>query len=336
MSGPKYKILVLTDHHIHGPVDSLYALLRTMALHPACEFIHVASRGVPENAPFFEAPERETAWMVPASPVFQWTTMGMAFERPFQQGKMEDYDMVFLRMPRSSSEPLFEHLSKVVAPNRIMNRPDSILETGSKAYLVNFPELCPPIRMVHSLLEVEAFLNEHPLVLKPLEGSGGKGIVKIKDGRADLEGEQFTWPEFRTQLQPMLKSGMLAMQYLKNVSLGDKRTIVANGEIIGSSLRKPPAGDWRANVSLGGSSEYAEPDADELEIARVLAEDLLPKGIALFGFDTLVDDDGRRRLSEINSSCVNGIYPAEMHSGKPYIRRTADLLWDYIIGQLSN
>lgn len=335
MKKGKFKILVLTDHRIHGQVDSLYALLRTMVLHPRCEAIHVATRGYAGNASFFEAPEREEACLVPVTPVFQWTPIGIAFESPPLRGRLEDYDMVLLRMPRSSSEPLFEHLSKVVAPNRIMNRPDSILETGSKAYLVNFPELCPPIRMVYSLAEVEDFLSQCAAVFKPLEGSGGRGIVKIQNGRVDLEGEQYAWADFREQMAPMLKSGMLAMQYLKNVSLGDKRTIVANGEVVGSSLRKPPQGDWRANVSLGGSSEYAEPDADELEIARVLSEDLLPKGIALFGFDTLVDDEGRRRLSEINSSCVNGIYPAELHSGKPYVRRTADLLWDYIVGQLS-
>ncbi|NEQ87675.1 MAG: hypothetical protein F6K26_49110, partial [Moorea sp. SIO2I5] len=53
MTNKKYRILAITDHHTHGGISSIYPLLRTMAKHPVCDSIQVASRGNPKNKEFF-------------------------------------------------------------------------------------------------------------------------------------------------------------------------------------------------------------------------------------------------------------------------------------------
>ena len=53
----------------------------------------------------------------------------------------------------------------------------------------------------------------------------------------------------------------------------------------------------------------------------------------IFGFDTLVDDDGRRVLSEINTLSIGGLMPLQEMSGKPVLKRVAELLWDYVEGE---
>jgi glutathione synthase len=126
---------------------------------------------------------------------------------------------------------------------------------------------------------------------------------------------------------------MLAMKFLKNVTQGDKRTIVVNREILGAALRLPAPGGWLCNVNQGGHAILAEPDEDEHIIQEILTPMLHRKGVVIFGFDTLVDDDGRRVLSEINTLSIGGLVPLEEMSGKPVLKRAATLLWDYIVAK---
>ena len=123
---------------------------------------------------------------------------------------------------------------------------------------------------------------------------------------------------------------MLAMKYLRNVSLGDKRTIVINQQVLGSAIRMPAADSWICNVANGGHAIHSQPDEDELKIERELTPLLFKKGIIMYGFDTLVDDDGHRVLSEINTLSIGGIGPMSELSGKPLLKQAAKLMWEYL------
>ena len=126
---------------------------------------------------------------------------------------------------------------------------------------------------------------------------------------------------------------MLAMTFLKNVTMGDKRTIVVNHQILGSALRLPAPGSWMCNVAQGGHAEVAEPDEEEHIIERTLTPMLHRKGVIMYGFDTLVGDDGRRVLSEINSLSIGGLVPLQALTGRPVLRNAARLLWDHVEGK---
>lgn len=123
---------------------------------------------------------------------------------------------------------------------------------------------------------------------------------------------------------------MLAMKFLKNVVLGDKRTIVANTRILGSAIRMPAADHWICNVAQGGHALPAVPDEDELKIEARLTPLLYEKGIVLYGFDTLVDDDGKRVLSEINTMSVGGLLPLQEMIGNPVVMNSATGILDYV------
>jgi len=126
---------------------------------------------------------------------------------------------------------------------------------------------------------------------------------------------------------------MLSMTFLKNVTKGDKRTIVANYQVLGSALRLPAPDSWMCNVAQGGHAVAAEPDEEEKIIENTLTPLLHRKGVVMYGFDTLVDDDGGRVLSEINTLSIGGLVPLEELTGKPVLSRAARLLWDYVEGK---
>jgi glutathione synthase len=126
------------------------------------------------------------------------------------------------------------------------------------------------------------------------------------------------------------KPGHVAMPFLKNVTEGDKRIVVCCRKILGAALRKPKIGSWICNVSQGGKSSLAEPDSDEVAIIRHLTPVLEKLGIVFYGIDTLVNDDSKRVLSEINTLSTGGLMKIEEYSGKPVSAMAADLLLDYI------
>jgi glutathione synthase len=50
----------------------------------------------------------------------------------------------------------------------------------------------------------------------------------------------------------------------------------------------------------------------------------------LYGFDTLVDDDGKRVLSEINTMSVGGLLPLQEMIGTPVVMNAATGILDYV------
>ena len=207
-----------------------------------------------------------------------------------------------------------------------VNAPLGILKTSSKAYLIELQEFCPPVRIVRSQAEIQAFLNLHPIVLKPLNGYGGKGIIRLEKDQAWIGKEACSMSQFWDfyQQDPI---PYLAMKFLKNVSQGYKRIVVMNGEAVGASLRMPQGNDWICNAAQGGISGHSELDDAEQLLVKGLSQELAKEGIILYGADTLVNDQGQRVLSEVNVMSIGGILQIDQqHPEKGVVTKLAEQL----------
>ena len=164
-------------------------------------------------------------------------------------------------------------MHQVFSAKVVINDPIGIQETGSKQFLLSFPEICPPMRQCRSIEEVYEFSREFPLVIKPLRSYGGKGLMRLGSGQWWLGPKPCGSREFGEALKKLLDrdKSVLAMKFLDTISQGDKRVVVVNGEVLGAMLRKPADGSWIANLSSGGSSHYSFPDENEIEMARVIS-----------------------------------------------------------------
>lgn len=332
------KTLILTDHRGHSDQNSLYALARSLAAHPASEVVHVASRGDERNTTFFQGaysassiePGPQVQGLVEVQSGFGYAADGRSFLSSTLSADPATYDLLWLRLPPPADGGLFAYLESLGGPT-IVNHPAGIVETGSKAFLLNFPQWTAPTRLIRSAEDLLTFANQFPLVLKPLRDYGGRGLVSIQGGRA-LEGDTETALEdFITSNQQRLKAGdYLAMKFLKNVTAGDKRILVAGDQILGASLRLPAPGQWLCNVSMGGTSVAASVTERERAIVAAVAPELNRRGVLFFGVDTLEDDDGQRVLSELNTNSIGGFPQAEAQSGQPVVRRAIDALVAYV------
>ncbi len=324
-----FKMLALTDHSLHKGDNSIYALLRELRKDPRCAALDVASRGFDRNNPFFFGQATDRLYAAPVNEGFGFSPGGAAFTRNVRQVGLNDYDVVFLRLPPPVTLPFWTFLSEVYPAAQMINQPLGIHETATKSFLLRFKEVCPPMQLCTSAAEVEEFSGKFPIVLKPLRNYGGNGIIRIEGKKAWLGLEEMVYQDFFRTLGTH-PSEYLGMKFLKNVYQGDKRIIVVNGHIIGAALRFPPPGSWLCNAAKGGLAEASEPNEEELEIARRINPVLRQYGVIMYGFDTLVNDDGRRVLSEINTMSIGGLAPLEELSGKPVVRAAANSIWEYV------
>ena len=326
----EYRILVLTDHIGHSDQNSIYAILSQMLIHPRCHSIDIASRGLSENKHFFNGMQRDALLGNRVTSDFRYTKNGDCYLSNLRKLKPHDYDIVLMRLPRPISDDFLRWIEEVFSHATMVNKPSGIIVTSNKKFLVNLPELCPHIRLCMSIEDIKEEIARYPIVLKPLKEYGGRGLLRIDGDTVDDGNKEYDTSHYLEALKEDIeKEGILSMKYLKNVSEGDKRILVVASEILAASLRIPAKGSWLCNVSQGGTSVYTEVTLQEREIINTITPKLAQYGILIYGVDTLVDDNGDRILSEINTMSIGGFPQAEAQTGKPIIKSLIDKIFEY-------
>lgn len=325
-----FRVLVLTDHARHTRDNSLYALVSRMRLHDACDRVDVASRANPQNQRFFNNLETTLVEVISVKEDIEYDASGAQFNKNTTTVDLLDYDIIFLRLPHPVTDSFLIHLSDIADDKVMINDPMGIIMSSSKAILLNFPDLCPPMKLCKSVSDITDFSTHQDIVLKPLRQYGGKGLIKISGQIVNDDERDWPLEEYMPRIQGILESqGYLAMKFLKNVTNGDKRTIVVNGDILAASNRLPPQDSWLCNVARGGTSVVAEPTEEERNIVNKINPLLSENGILIYGVDTIEDDDGMRVLSEINTLSIGGFPHAEVQTGRPIIQMTLDRIFQY-------
>ena len=318
------RLLILTDHGGHTVNNSLYAIARAMATDERMTEVRVASRSTPANAAWFAcAPDVDADLRTLTADEdfsFETAATGFSASESLFPTPVSWPDAVFLRIPHPVPETWFVHLRKTFGARPILNAPEGIETTTSKAWLLNVPELCAPMRLCRTAREVAAFGKTRDAVLKPLRGYGGQGIVRVRDGRVELPTGQVSVTDYEPP------APVLAVEYTRRVSEGDKRIVVVGGEVLGAVLRVPAAGAWLCNVSQGGHAEPATLTPGDARIAKVLDAHMRRLGVVMYGIDTLADNDGRRVLSEVNTMSIGGLLDLPPVGGQVAPARAARLL----------
>jgi len=324
----KKKVLILTDHKKHSSENSLYALSLAMLAHPDTALVDIATRVNEKNYDFFSGKPKAELYATSIGKDFAYFNSDHPLDMSYEKVDIARYDLVWLRLPPPLTENFLRYISEVFAEKVVINNPQFIEETGSKEFLINFPSVCPPMKICRSLEDINEFKNAFSIVLKPFNEYGGKGIVKI-DGDGVSAGNELMSYEAFAAAYAKDPIDYLAVKFLKNVKQGDKRIVVVNGQIMGASLRLPAENSWLCNVSMGGTSNYAEVEPEEKEIVKLINPILTEMGIVMYGVDTLVNDEGKRVLSEINTTSIGGLPQIAAIKKQPLVEKAIDLIWSY-------
>ncbi len=322
-------VLLLTDHSNHNSENSVYAFARALRRHSATNRVDIASRGIPENKGFFQSLNTTQVTVSEITDDFRFTKEGTAYTKHLQSVSLLDYDFIWLRLPPPLDPSFLGFLESRFSKQIIMNDPAGIYDTGSKEFLMNFRTVCPPMRICRSVDDIISFRNKFPIVLKPFREYGGRGIVRIDGDQVWKGHSMITFQKFAEEYR---KDSIkyLGVKFLKNVSKGDKRIIVVDGNVLGASLRLPGKDSWICNVAMGGTSHLTEIDDEEYKIVDTIHPLLSKMGIVMYGIDTLVDDDGKRVLSEINTTSIGGLPQIARLKNMPLVENAVNLILSYV------
>ena len=207
---------------------------------------------------------------------------------------------------------LLDHLDKKV---RVINNPVSVRNAPEKLLVTHFADLMPKTIISKNFDEIKEFVSKlNKVVLKPLYGKGGEGIILLEsnDKMFDKKLENFLFGEHEP---------IMAQEYLPIVKKGDKRIILINGEPVGCLNRIPAEGEFRSNLGVGGLPELSELSPRDIEICQRISKTLIDYDLYFVGIDVIGDF-----LTEINVTCPTGVRQIK-ELGGPDI---AKLFWDNI------
>lgn len=203
----------------------------------------------------------------------------------------------------------------------VLNDPGSLANALNKLYFQFFPEeLRPSTLITRDRAEIRAFVESHPqgAVLKPLQGSGGQNVFKVKGDLSNLN----------QIIDAILRNSyVVAQEYLPAAAMGDLRLILMNGMPLmaegkyAAFRRVNKDGDLRSNIHAGGEAQPAEINDSILEIASVVGPKLIQDGMFLVGLDIAGD-----KLMEVNVFSPGGLYSMERFEGVSFSDVVVDSL----------
>ncbi len=212
-------------------------------------------------------------------------------------------------------------LERIEGETLVVNNPVSVRNAPEKVMVLDYAQFMPPTMVTRSLDEVRSFHAEHgEMVIKPLHGNAGSAVMYIgPDGKnlaaiADLFGEVWREP-------------FMVQAFMREVSGGDKRIVLVDGEIAGAINRIPGKGEIRSNLAAGGHAEATDITATEREICEAMGPRLKALGLIFVGIDVI----GGKWLTEINVTSPTGIVAIDAFNGTD----TPGMIWDAIAARLA-
>lgn len=219
----------------------------------------------------------------------RWFDLGEPHWQP-----LAETDLVLARKdPPVDSQFLYDTLVldlAVRAGVRVVNDPRGLRDFNEKLAAQWFPQCCAPALVARNRAELRRFAVEHgEIVLKPLDGMGGRGIFRSRGDDPNLNSilETLVGDDARYAM---------AQKFIPEISAGDKRILLVNGEPVPYALARIPQGtDFRGNLAAGGRGVGIPLSDRDRSIAAQVGPELTRRGMQLVGLDVIGD-----WLTEIN------------------------------------
>ena len=172
----------------------------------------------------------------------------------------------------------------------VVNRPAALRNASEKLYTAWFSQCCAPTTVSRQIPRLKSFLAEHrDMVVKPLNGMGGASVFRVRHDD----------PNRNVILETITDNGRqsaMAQRYIPEISAGDKRILMIEGEPFPYALaRIPAAGESRGNLAAGGTGKGVELSERDRWICEQVGPALREQGIIFAGLDVIGD-----YLTEIN------------------------------------
>ncbi len=212
-------------------------------------------------------------------------------------------------------------LERVAGETLVLNDPAGVRSAPEKIFPLLYPQIMPATLITRERDAIDRFRTAHgDIIVKPLYGHGGAGVLRLKpdDGNLGAVLDLF----FSSGPEPVI-----VQEFLPAVAEGDKRIILIDGEPVGAINRRPPEGQTRSNLLVGGTAEAADLTGADRAICAAIGAELKRRGLVLVGIDVIGD-----RLTEVNVTSPTGVQALKSLTGID----AAALFWDAVEAQLAH
>lgn len=213
------------------------------------------------------------------------------------------------------------HLLERIHPKTlVVNDPMHVRNAPEKLFVLDFLDLMPPTLVTRQLDDVVSFRAEYKdIIIKPLYGNGGAAVFRIKPDDSNLS-------SLVEMFQTVFREPFMVQEYRPEVTLGDKRIILVDGEVAGAINRVPQEGETRSNLHVGGTAAKISLTSRDLEICERLKPELKRRGLLFTGIDVIGP-----YLTEINVTSPTGIRQVKAFGGNDI----ASMIWDAIESKIA-
>lgn len=216
---------------------------------------------------------------------------------------MMDFDCIFLRSNPPLDTNLLYFLDYIKHDVFIMNSLRGLRSASNKLYVSSleaeddrFTPYTYVSRDKEYIKTVIKESEEESMVLKPLDGYGGKGVIVI---------EKAAKKNINSLLDFYMDKAdnyVILQEYLKGAENGDVRILMLNGKPIGAMKRIPAKGEARSNIHAGGKEEKHKLTTQEKELCRLIGPKLVEDGLYFVGLDVI-----NGKLLEVNVCSPGGV-----------------------------
>lgn len=212
---------------------------------------------------------------------------------------LKDFDVIMMRDNPPLDPIILNFLDSVKDDVFIVNAIDGLREANNKIYTAAFHdpgrEIIPTTyvsKSVDYLMKVIEETDNDRMIMKPLDGYGGRGVILIeKTAMANIR----SLLDFYINKSKGESNYVILQEYVKGAENGDIRVLMLGGKPIGALRRRPAMNDVRSNISAGGSAERYKLTKEDRLLCEKIGEKLLHDGIYFAGLDLI-----EGKLIEIN------------------------------------
>lgn len=212
---------------------------------------------------------------------------------------LHDLDVLLIRKdpPYALEDVTATYLLGLLSDDVLMvNHPKSIRSAHSKLQTLLFKEFIPETIIARNDATILSFINTHKtVVLKPVDGMGGRGVSKLTHDD----------PNLKSLIETTRKAHgdyVIVQEYIEDAVEGEKRIFIFDGKPMAAIKKVPKKGDFRANITAGAGYERAELTAHDRKICDALSDYILKQKLFFVGLDIIGD-----KLIEINATSPGAI-----------------------------
>lgn len=246
------------------------------------------------------------------------------------------FDAIFFRANPPLDPIMLNFLDSVKDDVFIVNSLEGMREANNKLYTAAFGDAHSNIIPNTHVSKNKDYLIEQireskadKMILKPLNGFGGSGVILI---------EKSAMNNINSLLDFYINAGdgesnyVILQDYIEGADKGDVRILLLNGEPVGAMKRVPGRDDHRSNVSAGGSVQKHTLSKEEKALCQQIGPKLVKDGLYFVGIDVIGG-----KLVEVNVMSPGGItYINKVYKNKRKVEeKVIDFLESKVVDKLN-